>query len=75
MSEQVGLITITAWWCEECHASGLLEMAEREGVWSSIGTLMEAHEQHALSRAMRCQSRGQRVRATIIEPKEEAGPR
>ncbi len=43
----------TLWWCEACHASGLMPLAGLD-VYSAVQRLSEAHDQHDIAQWLKC---------------------
>lgn len=39
----------TKWWCEHCHASGVIHYEKQAGIYEVIDLLRCAHNQHALA--------------------------
>ena len=46
--------TRTLWWCETCHASGLLQLAGVGG-YGGVTAIADAHRQHEVAKWLRCE--------------------
>jgi hypothetical protein len=58
---------MTIWWCEHCHASGLLRVGEREDVYTVVHLLEQAHDNHELAKHKACLFRTGRVRVELAQ--------
>lgn len=63
----------TKWWCERCHASGI--MLAPESVYDAIEVLRATHDAHPLAWRGHCVFDTQFVRVELIpDPPSEATP-
>lgn len=67
MSKKKGTSVVgeTKWWCEKCHASGVIEHDGRDSVYDVLHLLTHVHENHRLAQLESCEFETRRVR---VEP-------
>lgn len=58
-----------AWWCEQCHASGLIE-PRLKWVSDVMRAIKDGHEEHALALTYGCTFDIERVRVQLVDTED-----
>lgn len=57
----------TIWWCERCHASGVLDAMSQASVYEAFERLTAAHNEHELARLHGCPFQTASVRVKPVD--------
>lgn len=62
----------TIWWCERCHASGIVTYAPSVGAWEVTETIAAHHAVTQIAKLSRCTSSSEKLRVQHVNGNRHA---
>lgn len=60
------------WWCEQCHASGVVTHSRSVGAWEVAEAIAAAHDGSAIRKLLNCQAPSSLLRVQLVQRSSRA---